>query len=69
MQITQNKFLNTDGFQNQKLFYVNNFQKHISVTSLLNDSKKSLNNKKTQINAFVLMSNKSLRDRYAVTGL
>lgn len=66
MQITQNKTLNE---QCPKLFHVNNFQKHISVTSLLNDSKKSLNNKNTQINAFVLMSNKSLRDRYAVTGL
>lgn len=62
MQI-QNKTLNK---QSPKLFHVNNFEKHISVTSFLNTSKKTLNNEN---DAFALMPNKSLKNRYAITGL
>ncbi|TKI68880.1 hypothetical protein FCU45_07910 [Sulfurimonas crateris] len=66
---TQNKFIDSNSIQNQNLSHVDNFRKYGAVTSLLNNSKKSLNNKNTQINAFALMSNKSLRNRYALTGL
>ena len=69
MQTTQNKTLYLPTFQNQRLFHVNNFKKYVAVTSLLNDSKKSLNNKKEQSNAFAPMFIKSLSNRYAVTGL
>ncbi|MDD3506371.1 MAG: hypothetical protein PHX65_07495 [Sulfurimonas sp.] len=54
---------------NIKTLKSSSFQMNVDVTSLLNNSKKSLNNKNTQINAFAQMSNKSLRNRYAVTGL
>lgn len=37
-----------------------------NVTSFLNTSKKTLNNKN---DAFALMPNKSLKNRYAITGL
>lgn len=59
----QNKTLNK---QSPNLFHVNNFEKHISVTSFLNITKKTLNNKN---DAFALMPIKSLKNRYAVTGL
>jgi hypothetical protein len=54
---------------NIKTLKSSSFQMNVDVTSLLNNSKKSLNNKNTQINAFAQMSNKSLRNGYAVTGL
>lgn len=59
----QNKTLNE---QSPKLFHVNNFEKHISVTSFLNATKKTLNNEN---DAFALMPIKSLKNRYATTGL
>jgi len=45
-------------WNNEYLTYIHMFIKR--VTSQLNDIKKSLNNKNTQINAFSRMSNKSL---------
>lgn len=68
MQI-QNNFSNN---QSSKLFHVNNFKKYVAVTSLLNNIKKILNRInmiKNYLNAFALMSNKSLKNRYASTGL
>ena len=59
----QNKTLNK---QSPELSHVDNFEKRISVTSFLNTSKKTLNNK---IGAFALMLIKSLKNRYATTGL
>ena len=59
----QNKTLNK---QSPKLSHVDNFEKRITVTSFLNTSKKTLNNKN---DAFALMPNKSLKNRYAITGL
>ncbi|MGE4419746.1 MAG: hypothetical protein AB7D38_07910 [Sulfurimonas sp.] len=62
---TQNKLIDSNSIQNQKLSHLDNFKKYVVVTSLLNSSKKSLNNKNTQINAFSRMSNKSLKNSYA----
>ncbi|MCW8895186.1 MAG: hypothetical protein OQK48_07885 [Sulfurimonas sp.] len=47
----------------------NAVHKKFVTSTISNNSKKLLNSKKTQINAFASMSNKSLKDTYAVTGL
>lgn len=72
VQIIQRPKLFSDFF-NLELIWSNDYLEYIqtnnhnAVTSLLNNSKKSLNNKKTD--AFAPMFIKSLRNRYAVTGL
>lgn len=68
MQI-QNKTLN---IQSPKLFHADNFKKYVAVTSKHNltiNHKNILKKILNKINAFTLMSNKSLRNRYAITGL
>lgn len=64
MQI-QNNFSNN---QSSKLFHVNNFKKYVAVTSIYNLTINHKNIINFFLNAFALMSNKSLTNRYATTG-
>ena len=70
MQITQNKPIDSNSFQNLELSFVNNFKKYVVVTSSTHNL--TINHKNIInfiLNAFSRMFNKSLTNRYALAGL